>query len=188
MATPPVFSAGSVLTAGQMNAVGLWRVASGTLSGTTEDFQGVFTSDFTNYVITVDQIAFSGAADLYWRMMNGSTVITASNYFWGFNGYTSGGAGADSGAASQAAAYTGVTNGAGVANVKIGSCVLHFMNPQIAQRTLVLTQAMSYTTAYRGLSGAAAHDLTTAYDGVQFLTLSAATFEGNVTIYGYREP
>lgn len=66
MATPPVFSAGSVLTAGQINAVGLWKITpssatNGTVNSdgsvtvgnavTSVTLNGVFSADFNNYKI-----------------------------------------------------------------------------------------------------------------------------------------
>lgn len=188
MATPPTFSAGAVLTAAQMNAIGMWRVASGTLSTATTDFQSVFTSDFTNYRIVMDQLLLSGAGDIYWRLLSGSTPATGTDYGWAFNGYTSAPAAADSGGSNQSLAYTGVTMTAGVANLRVSACTIDLMNPQVAERTFALTQAATITNVYRGLSGAAAHNLTTAYDGIRFLTNSAVTMGGNVTIYGYRKP
>jgi hypothetical protein len=185
------FSVGEVLTASDTNTYlansGLVYVTSGTLSSTAKDFQGCFTSTFTNYRIVIDQVSFSGAADLYWRLLNGSTVINGANYSWAYAGYTSAAAADNSGAGGQTLAYTGLTNAVGVANVKIASCTLDVMNPQVAQRTFAVGQAVSYMTSYRTLNGSGQHDLATAYDGIQFLTNSAVTMTGNVTIYGYRK-
>ena len=81
MATPPTFSAGAVLTAAQMNKIGLWTtvptsVANGTISGNAVTFSGVssvslngvFTSDFDAYRIVASMYgsAFSYAT-LRWR-------------------------------------------------------------------------------------------------------------------------
>lgn len=52
MATPPSFTAGSVLTAAQMNAVGLWLVKSQAVSTsgvTSVTLTNVFSSDFDAY-------------------------------------------------------------------------------------------------------------------------------------------
>jgi hypothetical protein len=53
MATPPDFSSGAVLTAAQMNSVGLWKVASGSLSTATTNFQGCFTSDYRDIALSL---------------------------------------------------------------------------------------------------------------------------------------
>lgn len=78
MATPPVFSAGAVLTAAQMNAVGLWEVTpsgvtNGTLSGATVTvgssvssvtISGVWSSEFQNYRVVYQGIATSATNSL----------------------------------------------------------------------------------------------------------------------------
>jgi len=53
MATPPTFTAGNVLTAAQMNAVGLWLVKSQAVGTgvSSVTVTGAFTSDFDNYKI-----------------------------------------------------------------------------------------------------------------------------------------
>lgn len=183
----PDFSVGEVLTSSDMDRVGLWQITTGTLSSTATNFAGVFNSSFRNYRIVIDQVSFSGAADLYWQMLNGTTPITGANYSWAYAGYNSGAAADNSGAGGQSVAYTGCTMAAGVANVKIGAVSMDVMNPNIAQRTLAITQSISYMTSYRALNGGASHDLTTAYDGIRFLTNSAVTMTGNVVIYGYNK-
>ena len=166
---------------------GLVYVTSGTLSSTATNFQGCFTSTYTNYRIVVDQVSMSAAGDVYWRLLSGATPATSADYYWAYNGYTSGGAGADSGASLQTAGYTGMTFAVGVANLKVGAFTIDMMNPQVAERTFGITNGMSVTTVFRGMAGVAAHGLTVAYDGIQFSSLSAVTMTGNVTIYGYRK-
>lgn len=183
----PDFSTGEILTSADMDRVGLWRIATGTLSSTATNFSSVFTSSFRNYRVVIDQVSFSGAADLYWQVLTGTTPVTTATYNWAYNGYRSDATGADSGAAAQVAAYTGITNGAGVPNVKIASVTLDVMNPNVAERTLALCQSCSYTTWFRALSGISSHDNTVAYDGIRFLTNSAVTMTGNVVIYGYNK-
>lgn len=188
MATPPDFSAGAVLTAAQMNAIGMWRVASGTLSTATTDFQSVFTSDFTNYRIVIDQISMNATGDLYWRLLNGSTPATGADYAWALQGLTNAGGGADSSAGAQTLAYTGVTINVAVANLKVGSLIMDLLYPQIAERTIAMTTAYALTTNWTSRVGGSNHGLATAYNGIRFLTNTAVTATGNVTIYGYRKP
>jgi hypothetical protein len=53
MATPPDFTAGQVLTAAQMNKIGLWVVKTETAfsAAASVTADSVFTADFTNYVL-----------------------------------------------------------------------------------------------------------------------------------------
>jgi hypothetical protein len=96
MATPPDFYAGDVLTAAQMNAVGMWKITptvSGTgvtvnsagdvvLTAAPEPYINAFSADYRNYRIILQLTAFSGgAASLAVRMASGTTAnTTASNY------------------------------------------------------------------------------------------------------------
>jgi hypothetical protein len=181
----PDFSPGEVLTAGAMDSIGLWKVASGSLSTATTDFVGCFTSNYRDYRIVIDNLAFSGTGDLYFRMLLGTTPATASDYFWAMNGLSSSNTALNTAAASQAFSYTGVSNN-GANNLIAMASTLDVFGPQLAQRTLVLTHSIGVITDFYHRTGFTSHNLTTAYDGIRFLTNSAVTVTGNVTIYGYR--
>jgi hypothetical protein len=81
MATPPDFIAGQILTAAQMNQIGLWKIASGSLSLTTSatNVTGVFSGDFTNYRVLFDITARSGTNRIEMRYVVGTTP-TSANY------------------------------------------------------------------------------------------------------------
>lgn len=105
MATPPDFTVGQVLTAAQMNAVGLWRVTTCTVSsvgGTAATASnGVITVGNGNTSVTVNNAFSTDFA--YYRvhfLLNGSTnggfarfrvrsagadIATATYYRWGFS-------------------------------------------------------------------------------------------------------
>jgi hypothetical protein len=94
MATPPDFSVGAVLTAAQMNAVGMWKITPTSVSGsgtvlsganieltsaTAPIINGVFTSDYDFYRIymylqgSASQVAITGQLTI-------AGVATAANY------------------------------------------------------------------------------------------------------------
>lgn len=79
MATPPDFTVGQVLTAAQMNAVGLWRVTTCTVSsagGTAATASnGVITVGSGNTSVTVNN-AFSADFDNYLIQYNGGVCST----------------------------------------------------------------------------------------------------------------
>jgi hypothetical protein len=185
MATPPDFTSGAVLTAAQMNSVGLWKVASGSLSTATTNFQGCFTSDYRDYRIVIDQVNFASAGDIYFRMLSGATPETSANYNWGIRGLYANGVSADSNLAGYTAGFTGITS-AIAGELTSGS--FDIFNPQVATRTLLLTSSIVYnsTQGFGGRNGFSHLNLTTAYTGIQFLTLGP-TVTGNVVIYGYRK-
>jgi hypothetical protein len=78
----PSFSVGEVLTAADMNAVGLWKVASGTLSlsTTATNVTGVFSSTYKQYRILLNYTARSTTNRVDMRYINGTTP-TSSGYY-----------------------------------------------------------------------------------------------------------
>jgi hypothetical protein len=79
MATPPDFVSGQILTAAQMNAVGMWLTNTTTIGTgvTSVPVTACFTSDFDNYRIVVD-CKSSNAASSYILQLTG---ISSSTYF-----------------------------------------------------------------------------------------------------------
>jgi len=185
MATPPDFTAGQVLTAAQMNAVGMWLITSGTLSGVDENFQGCFNDDFRNYKIVISDVTMNATGDIYFRMMSGATPASgAADYRWAMRGLGTGGVGADSANAGASAGYTGMTNN-GANGLVVNSCILDVYSPKLAVRTLVVNATSCYPSVFAHRHGMSVHNVTTAYNGFQFLTTTATTMTGEVRIYGY---
>jgi hypothetical protein len=183
----PDFSPGEVLTASAMDSVAMWRVGSGTLSGTATNIVGCFSSDFTNYRIVIDSIVFSTAADLYWQLLDGTTPNTGQ-YRWGYLGINAFGTTGNSNSNGSNQAYTGVTVSAGEDGTLRSSLTMDIFGPNLAQRTFANNHAFAYIAANALRIGISMHNVQTAYDGIRFLTASGATVTGNVTIYGYRKP
>ena len=183
----PDFSPGEVLTAAAMDSIGLWKVASGPLSSTATNFVGCFTDDYRNYRIVIDSVEMSGSGDLYFRTLNGSTPFTGASYEWSYLGLTTSSTAANSAAGSQTLAYTGLEIG-GATGIVFASLSFDIYGPKLAQRKFVTSQAMGLRSGfYYGRTGMTAVNDTIAYDGIQFLTNTAVTMAGNVTIYGYRK-
>jgi hypothetical protein len=184
------FTTGEVLTASDTNTYlansGLVYVAGGALSSTAVNFAGCFTSEYRDYRIVVDSVAFNAAGDMYYQLLTGTTPETGANYFWALNGYKSTGVANNSGAGTQTLGYLGVSN-IGANNLIVGAATWDIYGPQLAQRTILTGHGAGVSTDYVGLSGMNAHNLTTGYTGIRFLTSAATTFTGNVTIYGYRK-
>jgi hypothetical protein len=181
----PVFAVGEVLTAADMNQIGLYKVASGTLSSTATNFVGCFTSNYRNYRIVVDQISLSATGEIFWRTLSGTTAET-SGYRFAYLGYTTQAATANSNNNAAAVASTGFSTSTIVDNVIIGSFTMDIFGPAIAQRTFSQNHAYSFPNGNAFRIGGCLQNNSSAYDGIQFLTNSAVTMSGNVTIYGYR--
>jgi len=80
MATPPDFTSGAVLTAAQMNAVGLWLVKTQTIGTAVSSVTvtGAFSTDYDNYMITVTGGTFN--TTLVWGVFQFNAAHTTSYY------------------------------------------------------------------------------------------------------------
>jgi hypothetical protein len=80
--TFPVFNVGETLRAADMNAVGLWKVASGTLSLSTTptNVTGVFSSDYKNYRVLLNVTNKSASIRVDMKYIVGTTA-TSTNYY-----------------------------------------------------------------------------------------------------------
>jgi len=78
----PDFSPGEVLTAAAMDSIGLWKIASGTLSLSTTptNVTGVFSSAYKNYRVLLNITARSASNRFDWKYLVGTTPNSAS-YF-----------------------------------------------------------------------------------------------------------
>lgn len=184
------FTTGEVLTASDTNTYlansGVVYITSGALSLTATNFAGCFTSEYRDYRIVVDSLSWNATGFLHFQMLTGTTPETGANYYWALSGIKSSGVAYNSSNPTQTLGYFGCGN-SGANNLIIGSCSWDIYGPQLAQRTLFTGQGAGVDTDYFHHSGMNAHNLTTAYTGIRFLTNSATTFAGNVTIYGYRK-
>jgi len=185
MATPPDFSVGQVLTSATMNQVGLWRVTGGTLSSTSTNFQSCFTDDYLNYRIDLTGCSLNATGDIFFRFMQGSSAISTALYYWALVSTDTSGTTATGGfGALVNRGYTGLTNN-GKNNVKVLNATMTIFQPKLAELTAITLQAHNHNTGYRLLSGGGGYDGLTAFDGIQFLTNAATTFNGTINIYGF---
>jgi hypothetical protein len=184
------FTTGEVLTASDTNTYlansGLVYITGGALSLTATNFAGCFTSEYRDYRVVVDSLAWNATGDLYYQFLTGTTPYTNADYFWAMRGYKVTGVAFDNGASTQTYGFLGTGNVL-ANNLVCGSCSWDICGPQLSQRTLLTGQGAGVSTDYFGLSGMNAHNVVAAYTGIRFLTNSATTFTGNVNIYGYRK-
>ncbi len=83
MATPPTFSSGAVLTAAQMNSVGLWLVKTQTVGSAVSSVTvtGAFSADYDNYLILLS--GGTGSASASVAIQLGASVTG----YYGFMSY-----------------------------------------------------------------------------------------------------
>lgn len=194
MATPPDFSAGAILTAAQMNAVGLWRNTScgvtsvgGTAAtasngvitvGTTNTSVTVtsaFSADFTSYRVCFEGIDFSNNATQV-RLTFGAAAAAyySTCRFDNYDGLSTGFGRINNGA-NLVIAYSATGDDWG--------CEMTVINPNATKRTLVISQYTS--TDYSGWANGQLRD-TTAYTAFTLAPAAGSMTGGTIRVYGYR--
>jgi len=184
----PVFASGDVLNASDMNAVGMWKVASGTLSGTATNFVGCFTNDYTNYRLVIEGFGSSVVQYLVFQLLNNTTPETGSNYFTAMTGITSTGAASSIPLNAGTSGYLGYNYQAG-ATLKHSNCSFDITGPNLPQITTLIGSSNALNLGIGGFAawnGSSFHQLSNAYNGIRILNLGGGTIAGNVSIYGYR--
>jgi hypothetical protein len=184
MATPPDFTAGQVLTAAQMNAIGLWVVKTETAfsAAASVTADSVFTADFTNYVLKLRYTTSTTGSVSFKLRASGTSASTNYNY-QSING--NGSSVAASGSTAQTSANIGIlTNGSFYSSASVD-----LFGPQLAEATTYTSTNMNSQGAYTAPINyyiAGNHSTATAYDGIEILVASG-TMTGSYTIYGYNE-
>lgn len=195
MPTPPDFSTGAVLTAAQMNAVGLWRITSGitATNGTVSDgvvtvnagvtsvtVTGCFSADFINYRITYSGFTGSSAgAAIAMTLRTSGGADNAAN--WRGNTY-----------------YVAAGNGAGLTNAVTNNsaycecggleteptnAIFDVLGPFASTRTK--TAFTDCTDSY-WRTGAFVLVNNTSYTGIKILPIAGTLSGGTIRVYGYR--
>jgi hypothetical protein len=180
--TFPSFSPGDILFASDQNAVGLWKVATlSVTSGSVLAVDDCFTSDYDNYRVVVSNLKSTGNASLSLQLRDSGTP-SATGYAFG-QGFI----------LFSSATWNLVANaGTGTAWAAPGNTntnppsngIIEFFQPQKAERTGMTGHYQSFDAF---IITAGSHNAgTNVYDGFQLTT--AGTFTaGTVTVYGYRK-
>ena len=184
MATPPIFTAGAVLTAAQMNGIGLWVVKTETAftAAASVTADNVFTSDFTNYCVLIRyQTSTTGAISMKMRVGGVSASTNYNTQDVAASGTSLSGARLTAQTSAQIGTYT---NGAFPSLI-----TLDLSGPQLAantQFTSVDSHNLGGFTSIRYTTTVGNHSTATAYDGLELLVASG-NMTGTYTIYGYRK-
>lgn len=180
MATPPDFTNGAVLTAEQLEKVGLWTVGGGTYTGANPiAVTGCFTSDFLNYRIVAHLYGSVATQNLALNFYTGTNTIynTAVYNRWGYT--WAGAAIASANAAGQTSFVVGTTSNTAT---ELSAVTIDVFGPNEAVRTKCISQGQTSgaIATFYNLDLAA----TTAFTGFQ-LDAATGTLTGNVRVYGY---
>jgi len=178
MATPPVFSAGAVLTAAQMNAVGMWRVSTKTFSAAADvTFDDVFTSDFRNYRIVFDAVHSSTYVNVFYRLRSGGSDNTSSSY-WYRSFYVDTALAVNNASGDNKGFFCTITT-------TYNATAQDIFLPQVAQRTAISGMFYDQHNPYTWVVGGGFVS-TTQFDGIK-LYPNTGTMTGQATIYGYND-
>jgi hypothetical protein len=176
MPTPPDFSAGQILTAAQMNAVGLWLVDTRTFTS-ANTFDMSLPADYDNFRLIIKVSGVSTTLTQQLQLLN-NTTPAATNYNW----YIFGGPNLE-----NTAGTTVVKLGGSFSSVPEMSASLDIIDAGKALRTEFFGHTWGSTSAGGLLLGGlvANHTTTTAYNGIR-ITTSTGTMTGVAKLYGYR--
>jgi hypothetical protein len=194
--TFPTFTVGETLRAADMNAVGMWKVASASFSGITTgaplDVNSVFSSDYTNYLLTFRASATVANAIVQLRMRTVATQEAGAVYNFGWNGqWVSAGPVYNEGAFSTAnpfAPETAFFSGISAGNGYSGTSRVEIYSPNATRATRITGQSYTdYTGTFYNVVLAGSGELSnnTAYTGFRIFPI-AGTISGEYTLYGYK--
>jgi hypothetical protein len=180
MATPPTFSAGAVLTAAQMNQLGLFLVKSQAVGTgvSTVTVTDAFSADFDNYKIIYSGGSTSSAVLIGLQLVGSSTGYYGFFVLGSYNSPTVGGAGVNNLSTFQ---YGGVGT---PSNAMIDADIL---NPFLAKTTGFTCSYMQHTaTTGSGGNFNGFHNVASSFTDF-VINAGAATFTGGtIRVYGYR--
>lgn len=191
MPTPPTFTTGQVLTASQMNTIGMHKIvptgginvtidSTGTVtpsgSPTGIDIIGCFNGNYDNYLMTVSGIDCS-VGDTTFQMYLGT--YTGTDNYANLRYYNLSTGAGNLAVSNYGLAYVGVTGGYDDTNF---TC--WFMNPYKAGvRTTWHAQGFGWTSQYDSAGVVA---VTTSFNRVVLFPASGTMTGGQIRFYGMR--
>lgn len=190
MPTPPDFSVGQYNTAAYMNAIGLWKVGTGTATyGTTTqlNINNVFTSSFRAYKVVVSSLRYATAnTTLSLQLLLAGTPANTASYDFAYRGLGSDGTVRDTnGFAATSLSDLGCFNT--TTNDYQAQVSFEVINPAAAVVTTFINISASGFAGYPFTrNGAGRHSVATAYDGIRLFPSAGGTFGAEVVVYGYR--
>lgn len=183
----PSFTPGEVLTATDMNAVGLWKIAEQTVTGATQFvFDNCFNGQYTLYRITVSITTSTATGLLLWQERTAGGNATTSYTYSGTLNQMSGGTPIQTLIGEQNVAHGAVAD-FDAAGSSQGHAVFDIANVDTSPYTSVTSQ-YSVAAGNTGISGgqiSSNHYVASIYDGIR-LFVPSGTFTGTCRIYGYK--
>jgi hypothetical protein len=178
MATPPDFTTGAVLTAAQMNAVGLWLVKTQTIGNGVSSVAvtGAFSTDYDNYKIIVSGGVGSTIQNLALQL-----GATTTGYYGGQMSVNTSGVVAGVGM-NNTASWTL----AGISSTNSNYLNAELLNPFLTKPTTLSSSRNDDRTAGSYGTTAGFVDNSTSYTGFTLIVGGTMT-GGTIRVYGYRK-
>ena len=174
----PSFSVGEVLTASDMNAVGLWLVKAETIGSgvSNHTISSCFSASYKNYFVQIETVFSALAARIYVRGTGSTGTTYAGNFFYMDNSSTT-----VFGANNASTSYfdVGLTSSTGRTNVNLW---LYNIN-DAAVATRVVSQFAGDT--YIG-GGGGRDTATNSSTALYFQPASGTMTGGSVRVYGIK--
>jgi hypothetical protein len=172
----PNFAVGEVLTAANMNQVGLWLVDSEVFT-TSNSFELLMPNTFEHFRLILKVSATSTTLEARGQLFNGATG-SVGNYTWYITGPVN----------SENASQTTVKLGGTFSTVQRITTTVDILDATVARRTDFQGFTWSDTGAGGLLAGTllAQHVTAAAYDRIK-ITTSTGTMTGTAYLYGYRK-
>ena len=188
MATPPTFSSGAVLTAAQMNSVGMWLVSSTTIGSavSTVNIDGCFTSDYRNYLIVFTGANPSGSPLIQGNWRSGGVNLSgAGTYQYAVTRFDSSATAYNFGSTGSTYFETGINLGVGITS---NGFAMYVYNPQSTSfETTASLTGTGVITGTSTVSSAIRLAVTTTVTGVQFRASTGTITGGTIRVYGLRD-
>lgn len=177
--TYPSFASGDVLTAADMNAVGLWLVKTQTVGTAVSSVNvtGAFSSSYYNY-----RIIYTGGTSSVDNDLKLTLGASATGYYAGF-AYVAYGTGTVTGLANNNA-----TSWANIGSQRTtgNSLDVDLFGPNAAFRTGMTARYFGISTGAVGGGMGGFHNVATAYTDFTITCTSGNITGGTIYVYGYK--
>jgi hypothetical protein len=170
MATPPDFSVGQVLTAANMNAVGLWLVKSQTIGAgvASVTVTDAFSADYDNYHIVISGGVGSTDANCLFRL--GASVTG----YYGVLSYATYATGSYQSATSN---NSSLWDYVGYSSSNFAGTSFDLLSPFLTRYTQIITASGNF----QGI-----HQVATSYTSFTWAPTAGTLTGGTIRVYGYR--
>ena len=177
--TYPSFNSGDVLTAAEMNAVGMWLVKTQTIGSAVSSVTvtDAFSSNYDNYKIIVSGGVGSTSASIGLRLGASTTGYYSGLIFMLYSAAAASGVGVNNGSLFTYA-------GNGTANSIAAN--IDLLNPFNAKTTSISNAYMDNSTAGAGGNQNGFHNSATSFTAFTLVAGAGTLTGGTIRVYGYR--